>query len=285
MSDAIGIFTNLVGKGEMIAVNSHITFPSPLDKYTDWIYECERQLRWLFSGDEHVDALFTRRFWHLVESEIQQRTNEPTQFLQGRIDREAARVGKLVKVEIELQVMRLKKIIAACQELRRLRDREGLLAVPDTNVLLHFQRIDLLDWHVVLKHPGAIRLVIPILVLDELDEKRYTGTVNVRKAARTAIQPLDSVQADLEADGFASLRDNTSVEYLLQGGDGQRGNPDSDILDQAELLKYAAGRQVTVVTGDRNMRQRAVVRGLRVITMESRYARAEDEQRGDVYDA
>ncbi|WP_426568117.1 PIN domain-containing protein [Streptomyces canus] len=285
LNDAIYIFTNLVKSGEDIAANSHLSHPNPLGRYTDWIYECEKQMRWLFTGQEHVNALFSRRFWHLVESEVQRQPNEPMEFFYDRASREGAKVGKLVKIETEIQVGRLKEIISMCDDLRHIRDREGLLAVPDTNVLLHYQKIDLIDWHAVLKHSGPIRLVIPILVLDELDDKRYTGSVNVRKAARTAIQPLDDRQADLEATGVAPLRDNTSVEYLLSGGDSKRGNPDSDILGQAELLQYAAGRPVTVVTGDRNMRQRAVVRGLRVVTVPSRYARAEDEQRGDVYNA
>ncbi|MEU5666768.1 PIN domain-containing protein [Streptomyces longwoodensis] len=237
----------------------------PVMHYVDWIDKVEGFLRALYISDEPARRLLSRRYWGLAENTA------------------PAYMYKHLTTEIEIQRRYLAHLSEELEELHKIGDRPGQLVVPDTNVLLHFQRIDHIDWQHVTRVRGAIRLVIPVLILDELDEKRYTGSQEVRKRARTALAPINERLADLETQGYAALEAETTLEFLLAGGAKQRGNADSDILDQAEFLKHIAGRDVTVVTGDHGMRARAVARGLTVGTMPQGLARNQDEAKDEVY--
>lgn len=239
----------------------------PFMDYVEWIDKVEGYLRYLLVDEGTATRLLSPRYWKLVESGAPKYA------------------GRLLRTELEVQRASLTAMLSELKELQGLGDRAGRLVVLDTNVLLHFQRIDLINWHDIAGESGPIRLVIPVLVLDELDDKRYTGSEDVRKRARTALRPLNDRLADLESRGWAAVGDGVTVEYLLSGGDSQPQNPDSDILDQAELLRHATGREVTVVTGDHGMRARSVARGLKVATMPSKFARTADEQRGEQYQA
>lgn len=245
---------------------SIINHSDPVLEYIDWAGQAEGHLRALYASSQHAEHLLSPRYWVLAE-------NGSPQFMY-----------KHLSAEIELQRKYLRELIEELEELIRFGERPGRLVTFDTNVLLHFQRIDLIKWHEVIASTNPIRLVIPVLVLDELDEKRYTGSQATKKAARTALKPLEERLADLESQGYAELSEGVTVEYLLAGGDKRRGNPDADILDQAELLQHISSREVTVATGDHGMRQRSVARGMKVATMPSRFARDMDEARGETCD-
>ncbi|MFI1716280.1 PIN domain-containing protein [Streptomyces litmocidini] len=235
--------------------------------YVEWVHQVEGFLRALYISSEPADRLFSDRHWRIAEHSAAQFTH------------------KLLSAEVKLQRDRLRQMIEELKELQAIGDRPGELVILDTNVLLHFQRIDMVRWPKVVGVSTPLRLVIPVLVLDEMDERRYTGSPNVKKAARTALKPLEERLADIERQGYSYISDNVTVEYLLAGGDKFPGNPDADILDQAELLQHAANRAVTVVTGDHGMRQRAVVRGLKVATMLPEFARDRDEAQGVMLDS
>jgi hypothetical protein len=55
---------------------------------------------------------------------------------------------------------------------RRLAERGGRIFVPDTNALLHYTRFDQLPWRERAGQP-AVRLIIPLAIIDELDNKKY----------------------------------------------------------------------------------------------------------------
>jgi hypothetical protein len=87
--------------------------------------------------------------------------------------------------------------------------------VLDTNVLLHYQRIDQVDWGKVVKD-SPMRLVVPHIVLDELDDKRYLGSDKIKERARSAIVPFDQRREQLEGQGYAKLPvGDATVEYLV----------------------------------------------------------------------
>jgi hypothetical protein len=62
--------------------------------------------------------------------------------------------------------------------------------VLDTNVLLHYQRPDNLPWPTVL-HRASVRLVVPLRVVEELDEKTYSGNPTLASAARNVLPWLE----------------------------------------------------------------------------------------------
>ncbi|WP_239395686.1 PIN domain-containing protein [Frankia sp. CiP3] len=229
-------------------------------KYLDWADTCERQLRDVFADPAVLAGLHTERYWRIVS------------------DVAHARQAMLINAEIDLQVRRLDGLAERLRGYLQLRSRPGAVAVVDTNVLLHHQHLDKILWgEVVGERP--VRLVIPLLVLDELDDKRYSDSAAIRRKARSAVEPLDRLQPELERDAFAALPDGTTVEYLLDDpGHRRQANPDDELLDRAQFLRQVIDLPVAVVTGDRGVRVRATARGagLRAVVMPDKFARNRD---------
>jgi len=225
--------------------------------YTDWAARCERQLRNLFAEPALIEGLHTERFWRLWTPGVHW--------------------AKLIDAEIDAQVPRLSALATTLCGYLPLRERPGHLAVVDTNVLLHYQRIDKVDWGKVVKQ-RPVRLVVLHIVLDELDDKRYLRSDNIREKARSAVVPLDERREELEGRGYATLPvGEATVEHLVDEEDHRRrDNPDEEIVDRARFLQQVTGRNITVITADRGMRARAVARGLRVADMPETLRRNQD---------
>lgn len=219
-----------------------------------WAETCERQLRDLFADPGPIEGLHTARYWHI--------------WMPG------AHWGRLIGPEIDVQVQRLAGIASSLRGYLPLRERPGHLAVVDTNVLLHYQRIDKVDWADIV-NDRPVRLVIPHIVLDELDDKQYLGSDKVKEKVRSAIVPLDQLREQLERRGYATLPvGEATVEYLVDDEDHtRRDNPDEEILDRARFLQQVTAKTVRVITADRGMRARAVARGLLVLEMPDSLAR------------
>ncbi len=229
--------------------------------YLDWAYQCERQLRNIFAEADIAEAVYTERYWRIATK--------------AAIAREAMLIG----AEIDVQVERLKSLACKLQGYLPLRERPGAIVVPDTNVLLHFQRVDYVPWSKV-TGDSPVRLVIPLVVLDELDDKRYLGRNDVAAKARSATVPLDERQQELEEHGYASLPDSTTLEYLLDDPRHRRqANPDDEILDRSAFLHQVTNQPVTIITGDRGMRVRARARsnGLTARLMPAKFSRNQEE--------
>jgi rRNA-processing protein FCF1 len=228
-------------------------------EYVGWATTCERRLRNLFADPSLIDGLHTERYWHMWTPGVHW--------------------ARLIDAEIDVQVERLDAIASRVRAYRPLRERPGHLAVVDTNVLLHYQRIDKVNWGRDVVKSSPVRLVIPHIVLDELDDKRYLGSDKIRKKARSAVAPFDELREQLEGQGYAKLPvGEATVEYLVdEEGHTRRDNPDEEILERARFLQQVTGRNVTVITADIGMRARAVDRRLPVAGMPVGLARHQDD--------
>lgn len=228
--------------------------------YMNWAEECERQLRNIFADPQIINGVYTDRYWHIA----------------GRTA--PAREAALIMAEVRVQRERLQQLATTLEGYQRLGDREGTLLVLDTNVLLHFQRIDKIRWREV--YPAdKIRIVLPLVVLDELDRKRTAGG-KISRRARSATRPLDERQSEFEELGHIILPDFTTVEYLLDPrGHRRLSDADEEILDRATFLHRVTGRPVYVVTDDLPMRVRATARenGVRAIPMPEKFRRDQEE--------
>jgi hypothetical protein len=65
----------------------------------------------------------------------------------------------------------------------------GAIAVLDTNVLLHHQLPDSVAWRDVIGEE-SVRVVIPLRVIEELDEKKYSASDKLRARARERLPKL-----------------------------------------------------------------------------------------------
>lgn len=231
-------------------------------KYLAWAATAEKQLRSVLADPEPVQKIYSERYWRIAEGAV--------------LDHQS----QMISAEIAVQVERLDALADLLQNYLLLRDRPGAIVVLDTNVLLHYQRIDYIPWGEV-THESQVRLVIPLLVLDELDDKRYLGSTDIKRKARSAVEPLDELQKEFDQHGYATLSDGTTVEYLRDAPDHRRHtNPDSEILEQAEFLYHVTKQTVLLMTGDRGMRVRVTARnGLEARLMPGKFSRDQEVAR------
>ena len=61
---------------------------------------------------------------------------------------------------------------------------------------MHYQRLDEIPWAEVLG-VTLVRIILPICVIDELDNKKYTGSDRMSRRADLAIRALRQYSADL----------------------------------------------------------------------------------------
>lgn len=232
--------------------------------YMNWVDECERQSRNIFADPAIVHGASTDRYWHIAAHSA------------------PARMAALIMAEVRVQQERLTDLADRLAGYRSLRERAGELLVLDTNVLLHFQRIDKIDWREVVR-ADRIRLVLPLIVLDELDRKRNLGG-NIARKARSAVRPLDALQCEIDEFGYGHLpesRNKTTVEYLLNDrGHRPQNDADEEIVDRAAFLHRVTSRPVSVVSNDMGMRTRTTARredGIRAVQMPEKFRRLADE--------
>jgi rRNA-processing protein FCF1 len=152
------------------------------------------------------------------------------------------------------------------RRLERARAAPGALAVLDTNVLLHHQLPDGVAWREVVGQE-SVRVVIPLRVIEELDEKKYSASDKLRSRAR---QRLPRLYALVEAGGAPKALPNGhgTLEVFIEPGPRARpADADTEILETAHELAQLSGSKATIVTGDTGMRLRAEAEGLATVTM------------------
>ncbi|MEV4516183.1 PIN domain-containing protein [Dactylosporangium sp. NPDC049525] len=219
-----------------------------LTNYIQWVHEAERQFRSLFADDEMVTRLHSPRHWHIrAHGHAEDLAVGPSAFYD----------------EFEEQQRLLLEAADALSAFRVLAEREGEILVLDTNTLMHYQRFDQVKWR---EEFGvkAVRLLLPLVVLDEVDAKTYASSPQLARRAESVLRALDSL-IEAATLGAASIRPGVTLEVLTDP-DGHRRTTDKDdeILRRAEFVEQVVERRVTVVSADRGMRVRGIGRGLRV---------------------
>jgi len=216
----------------------------PRDAYLGWVEDAERRLRGL-SEDEPTVALHTERYWKIRE-----------------LTEASVRPAGLVHAEIDAQHARLSAIAARLPVPPTGPGGEvgsGVRAVFDTNVHLHFPRFDQHDWAGELG--GPVVVVVPLVVLEELDRRKNQGTPVLSDRAAGVTRKIE----DLVEEHGGRVHDRLSV-VLVPETDGhvRRETVDAEIVAVASDLASRPGWRVVVVTDDAGLRAQARARGLDV---------------------
>ncbi len=179
-------------------------------------------------------------------------------------------VPRLVSVEIEERVRELTMEVAEIENALFRWGAADLLFLPDTNVYLHAKStFNEMPWRDILpiRLDGA-QLLLPMLVIDELDRQKRNGKTTTRTRARQTLKiinslvtrpervtPLGSVEIPASPEPlYASL----TLRVLLE----DRNHPrlpmaDDEIIDVARSVQDETGRPLHVVTFDTGMVLRA----------------------------
>jgi rRNA-processing protein FCF1 len=226
-----------------------------LSRYVEWVRQSEVEFRQMFADTEVIDRLHSRRHWHL-------RAN-------GRAEDLEIGPGVFYE-EFDAQQQMLREVAEVLSGFLHLADRPGEILVLDTNTIIHYRQLDEVDWHT---EAGCrqVRLVIPLLVLDELDAKTYASSKQLAGRAEKRLILLDR-HLEAAVKGGSEVRQGITLEILRDPVDHRRhADSDYEILDRAEFVQQICGDSVRVVSGDRGMRVRGMSRGFPVQALSPRW--------------
>jgi hypothetical protein len=224
-----------------------------IGKYLSWTEDVEPQLRNVFDGEFVAEAIRTTGYWTL-------RTISP----------DVVRVTTLVRTEYEGRIRFLNALAAQLKaEQARWDSYAAPLIVPDTNVFLDPDTSpEQVDWAAEIDATINVRVVVPLVVVRELDRLKRQGNNTTGRLARRAIKWLaaclpDDVNAHSEVLNDARTPGAT-IETYLHGGVYRPEEADGIISDFCRWLRAIAGLPVTLVTRDLGMSVLARAAGLSV---------------------
>lgn len=246
------------------------------EAYCKWAMDSVGIMSRLIGQGDIERLIATPRHWSLVGASV----------IQGN---ESNSVIYLVNTELSQRIQELEGVIQAIgNEISKWQIYDGELMIPDTNVFLHENDFfDEIDWRQKLdiRRYTNIHLVIPILVIGELDRKKRlskgnpvsnTNSMEVRSRARLTLKKIDAFFPNptwmrmLEQGN--EHHGSISMTLLLDGLRHIRlPDPDSEILDRALSLEQATGKKVTIVTKDVSMSLSARSAGLQSKLLSSEY--------------
>jgi rRNA-processing protein FCF1 len=218
--------------------------------YENKVENIEEYLTYALADDELISNLLTERYWNII-SVIKQGELASVQGGFGLACRHQSKVLGQFRLQLEA--------VAACAR------GEGTVVVPDTNVFAHCGTVYDIDW---LSHASCdqVRIIVPHVVIDELDELKWTGRdKDVRLQVRAAIKALRSLTGGKPPGSAAFVRDGVSLAILPdQRGHVRLPSNDEEICDRALLLQQFT-RPVVLATNDMGMHVRAHAFDLKVI--------------------
>jgi FtsZ-binding cell division protein ZapB len=184
------------------------------------------------------------------------------------------RLNGLLNQEYKAWHDRLEALIATLRGLSRFLSHPGRIVVLDTSALMEGPPFATFAWRELepsLTQP-PIRLILPIMVIEELDELMHHRDGDRRKRARDTFKALWELhgQKPTEPAALPGQRDVTIEVMLDDDWHQRRPNNDAEIIDQAVIVRELTGRDVLLATGDGPMLYRAGAAGLVPVRMPRR---------------
>jgi hypothetical protein len=231
-----------------------------LTEYLYWVDKSIRLLRLQVAAEDLDRLILTKRYWAL-------QTTPPTGFL-----------GTLIDTELMLRDSDLEQAINDLDtQLRRWAGHDHIV-VADTSVFCqHPDKLEDIDFAGMLgAREAQIRLVLPILVLDELDALKQAGRSHVRWRAGYTLAKLDTI---LNAAGNGILHEGdyspldhggiprgpVTVEILFDPpGHVRLPINDDELIDRALAIQAVSNGPLTFITFDTGQSTRARTAGLKV---------------------
>lgn len=233
--------------GQVVAVHANT--------YLTWINRAEIELRNVFVDPATWLPLRSEAYWKIRE-----------------LREDSVRAIELINAEIGRQAERIEGYILRCKKLdHQLTAAPGVLTVLDTHVMLHFEPPAEVNWVDVVGVP-QVRLVLPLRVVEELDEKKYAGRGDLADRARRLLSQLRA-QLAVTSGGPVLIRDGVTIEIPVDDDPRRRTlDADQEILDVCRELR-SGGQRVVLVTDDTGMTCRAWALSIEVLSMPEIYLR------------
>ena len=234
--------------------------------YLRWVNDAARSLHAQISAADVERLVLTRRYEHLLAG-----SSHGPQVLNG-----------LLAVELDERVEAFDEASRALRAVIERWSRPGVFVVADTSVYIeHPDKVDELDLAPLIGARGDdVHLLVPIVVVDELDGLKKSSNNDTRRRARQALAVLDHVLAHpttvarlREAD-FSALnsggipRGEVTVELVLDPpGHARLSINDDELVDRVLAIQPLAGRPIKLLTYDTGQSTRARAAGLDAIKL------------------
>jgi rRNA-processing protein FCF1 len=220
------------------------------DGYISWVRDAEASLAFHFDRHDVEEALLTPRYW-----EIRRLLS---------VDRE---VRALVNQEAEARVAEIEELRARYRLLRdRFAEERHRVLVPDTNVFLHYTSFREASWPQLADNDLA-RVVVPLLVVEQLDRLKYATNQKIAERARGVIRELSRL-LDERGEKPAEIPKRGTIEVFIdEPGHVRMASEDAEIVEVARQLTGLLPKPARLVTGDLGMRLRAGALGVEVVAL------------------
>jgi rRNA-processing protein FCF1 len=191
-------------------------------------------------------------------------------------------VSDLVDLEVNQRVEAFDAAIKALDDQIKRWSLTGTFIMLDTGVYInHDKKLEEADFGALLRLQGSpIRILVPMVVVDELDRLKEHNKWPVRWRAGYTLAVLDRLfekntnPARLHAAGTlppapdGRVRGEVNVELLFDPpGHVRLPIPDDEIVDRALAVEPLASRKVTLLTYDTGQSMRARNVGLQVLKL------------------
>ena len=180
------------------------------------------------------------------------------------------RMNSLVRREFKIWDERLDQLAVELAKQQQLAERPGHPVVLDTSVLMESRpSFADLDWHGVSPTlaQGAVRLIVPILVVEELDDLLHDRDGERRRKARAATRTLRDLHGFKPTEpAVLTGQADVTIEVFLDGDWHQRRpNNDAEIIDQALEIGELTGQPALLASCDTRQLYRAGAAQLAVV--------------------
>lgn len=138
----------------------------------------------------------------------------------------------------------------------------------DTNVLLHFQRFNTLDWHSILETSEEVTLVVAPIVLRELNKKKDSDqNKGIRERAGNILKEFEKYQEN------GNIREGVFLNFVCIEPkiDWDQKGLDSDVSDDrliASMILEEDISKLVLVTSDFGLRQKARNKNIRIVKLD-----------------
>lgn len=231
-------------------------FPMPgshgsrYDKYVEWLTETEAQLSGQIDDRDIERLLYTKRYRMMVA--------------RGRV----ANHDRMLEMEIRYLRDTFQQIATQIQADGQRLDEYSAAILLDTNVYLHHKDpVDQIDFTAYdidgskVYNGGDLAIILPLVVLDEMDNLKDRGHPPIRARARETLRLLDTAFAKKsfsKGQLSAEIRPNLWVEVVLDPpGHVRLPITDDEIVDQAVTVGRYTFTTLKVLTFDLAMAWRS----------------------------
>jgi PIN domain len=241
-----------------------------LARYLEWVTSTVQQLGGQVSAADLDRLVLTRGYDRLLSAAG---TMTGTDMATQRV------VNGLVSLELTQRIDAFDAAVKALEEQIQRWSRHGVFVAPDTSFYIeHESKLEDLDFRPLLQiWEDPVHLLVPIIVVDELDSLKKSKDTHVRWRARHTLAVLDRVfasstgPAQLAPEDFSVLgsggipRGEVTIELVFDPpGHIRLPINDDEIIDRVMAVQPLAAREVTLLTYDTGQSTRARNAGLRV---------------------